>query len=74
MKIHRILDDYLHGQIRKKSGDWDDITNVADIADSFTEDKKNPFDENHWREKIYENTGNYKSEKNKENNKLNVIV
>ncbi|MBO6181721.1 hypothetical protein J6O86_08560 [bacterium] len=52
MKVQKILSDYLHGSIKKSAGDWDDIANVPDITDSFTDERKNPFDKEFWDEKI----------------------
>ncbi len=52
MKVQRILDEYLHSHIRKSAGDWDDISNVPDITDSFTEENENPFDKEFWDERI----------------------
>ena len=51
MKIFKITNDYLINQINKSSGNWDDIMNIPDIAENFTDDKKekyNPLCYNFW--------------------------
>lgn len=53
MKVQKILSDYLHGSIKKSAGDWDDIANVPDITDTFTENTQNPFDGDFWQEKFF---------------------
>lgn len=52
MKVQKILNDYLQDRIKKSSGDWDDMANVPDITDSFTEENGNPFDKDFWDEKV----------------------
>lgn len=74
MKVQRILDEYLHSHIRKSAGDWDDISNVPDITDSFTQNNQNPFDTDFWKDKMFDNpeVDNFRNNSNK--NKLNIIV
>ena len=74
MKIHRLLEDYLHWQIRKSSGDWDDVANVPDITDTLSNDNKNPFDKDYWQSKISENRGTEKFEKNYKNKKFDFVI
>lgn len=72
MKVYGILDDYFHGQIKKTAGDWDDIANVPDIADSVTDENKTPFDGDFWKDKFY-NLPESKQINNKKN-KINCIA
>jgi hypothetical protein len=74
MKVQKILSDYLHGSIRKSAGDWDDIANVPDITDSFTDESENPFDKEFWDEKILTKPSIYDLSKEKNGRKLDTIA
>ena len=74
MKVQKIFSDYLHGNIRKSAGDWDDIANVPDITDSFTENNENPFDKEFWDEKVLTKPSISDLSKEKNGRKLDTIA
>lgn len=74
MKVQKILSDYLHGSIKKSAGDWDDIANVPDITDSFTEENENPFDKEFWDERILTKPSISDLSKEKNGRKLDTIA
>jgi len=74
MKVQKIFSDYLHGSIRKSAGDWDDIANVPDITDSFTENNENPFDKEFWDEKVLTKPSISDLSKEKNGRKLDTIA
>lgn len=74
MNVQKILSDYLHGSIRKSAGDWDDIANVPDITDSFTENNENPFDKEFWDEKVLTKPSISDLSKEKNGRKLDTIA
>ena len=74
MKVQKILSDYLHGSIKKSAGDWDDIANVPDITDSFTEENENPFDKELWDERILTKPSISDLSKEKNGRKLDTIA
>lgn len=64
MKISAI-NDFIYNNTRKSAGDWDDIANIPDIADTLTDDNKeseNPLCYDFWLDKI--NSTNYYIDKN----------
>jgi len=72
MKVQKILSDYLHGSIKKSAGDWDDIANVPDITDTFTDNTQNPFDDDFWHDKFFNSPKI--EDMNKDKNNLNIYV
>jgi len=74
MNVQKIFSDYLHGSIRKSAGDWDDIANVPDITDSFTENNENPFDKEFWDEKVLTKPSISDLSKEKNGRKLDTIA
>ena len=72
MKVIGLLDNFLQGQIKKKSGDWDDVANIPDIADTITENPQSPYDGDFWQDKFLIIQPE-KEIKNREN-KLNIII
>ena len=74
MKVQKILSDYLHGSIKKSAGDWDDIANVPDITDSFTEENENPFDKEFWDKRILTKPSISDLSKEKNGRKLDTIA
>ena len=73
MKIHRLLDNYLHSQVKKSAGDWDDIANAPDIIDSLDGDSlkypDNTFNMNEFNTKLKSN-----NVENVNKKKLDIIV
>jgi hypothetical protein len=56
MKISKIINDYFTNQINKKSGDWDDMINIPDIAENVTDEKnevKNPLCSDFWKYRVF---------------------
>ena len=74
MNVQKIFSDYLHSSIRKSAGDWDDIANVPDITDSFTENNENPFDKEFWDEKVLTKPSISDLSKEKNGRKLDTIA
>ena len=74
MKVQKILNNYFHNNIKKSAGDWDDITNVSDIADSYTNKDENPFEKEFWDKRLFRKSSISDLLKEQDEKNLNVIA